>query len=122
MADAAEIHDVTTTPGDPGSPALRAVQPAPTSKGTEEISFGRSAAVGATIGFGLVFTAVSIAAAIGDWGTGSAVGVGAFVGAWGGAGFGAMAGAIRPVTRHLDARARPNVQRAPASAEVTAGP
>ena len=118
MADAAEILDVTTNPLEPGRPAPSSVQPAPPAAAAESLSFGRSAAVGASIGFTLVFSAVSIAAGLGGFGTGSAVGVGAFVGAWGGAGFGAMAGAILPLTRHLDAQPAPGARRAAAAADA----
>ncbi len=72
-------------------------------------AIGRGALVGGSLGFLVVFVAVVIATTIAGFDTGGAVGVALFVGLFGGFGFGAMAGALVPVTRHFDAQPMPGL-------------
>jgi hypothetical protein len=99
MAEPARIRDLEPTPT-PARPRLEAVgddhaggtDHAP----TDGAGVGRSAMVGAAIGFLVVTIGVTVAGTLGGIGFGASLGLGAFVGMWGGAGFGFMSGATIP--------------------------
>jgi len=68
-----------------------------------EPNLGRSAMIGAVIGFFAVMIVVTVVGTLGGMDPGSAFGMGCFVGVWSGGGFGFMAGGTIPFARHLDA-------------------
>jgi hypothetical protein len=63
---------------------------------TDGAGIGRSAIVGAAVGFLVVTIGVTVAGTLGGIGFGASLGLGAFVGMWGGAGFGFMMGGTIP--------------------------
>jgi hypothetical protein len=79
-------------------PAVSAEEPP-----LDEPRVGRSAAIGAVIGFLAGACLVAIGCALDGLDIGSSIGLGVFVGMWGGAGFGFMVGGTIPMARHADA-------------------
>ena len=100
----------------PPRPALELVRNEPVtpldardaSTASAEPNIGRSAMIGAVIGFFAVMIAITVGGTLGGIEPGSAFGIGCFVGLWGGGGFGFMMGGTIPFARHLDA---PHVER-----------
>ena len=70
-----------------------------------EPRLGRSALLGAAIGFLVVAVVIGILGTIAGMPAIGAFGMGAMVGVWGGAGFGFMLGGTVPFARYLDAEA-----------------
>jgi hypothetical protein len=69
----------------------------------DEPDVGRTAMIGAALGFVGVALPIAVLGTLGGLGVVSALGLGAFVGMWGGAGFGFMMGGTIPLGRQLDA-------------------
>lgn len=110
MSDAAARDgsmDVGSAPG-PRLVVVPPVQAAETPSVPDEPNVGRSAAIGAAIGFFAGTCIVAVACALTGLDLGSSIGLGIFVGMWGGAGFGFMVGGTIPLARQADAIARRN--------------
>lgn len=69
----------------------------------DEPNIGRTATLGAALGFLVVTIATTTAGTLGGIGAMNSLGLGAFAGMWGGVGFGFMVGAAFPLARHLNA-------------------
>ena len=67
-----------------------------------EVNAGRSAAIGAAVGFAAVTVGVTAIGILGGIDPRSALGIGAVVGTWGGTGFGFMLGGTIPLARELE--------------------
>jgi hypothetical protein len=114
MTDAAQEQLVQSSPTQTARPALEIVRndvvtteatadATAASTAAGEPNFGRSAMIGAVIGFFAAMIAVTVVGTLGGMDPGSAFGMGCFVGFWSGGGFGFMAGGTIPFARHLDA-------------------
>ena len=114
MTDVAQEHATQPSATQPPRPTLEVVPNAPVTAPTtsdaatrrarsEEPNIGRSAMIGAVIGFFAVMIAITVVGALSGVEPGSAFGMGCFVGFWGGGGFGFMMGGTIPFARHLDA-------------------
>jgi hypothetical protein len=114
LTDVAQEPLIQPSVAQPARPALEIVRDdLGTTKATPDASdastaagepnLGRSAMIGAVIGFFAAMTTVTVVGTLGGMDPGSAFGMGCFVGFWSGGGFGFMSGGTIAFARHLDA-------------------
>jgi hypothetical protein len=77
---------------------------------SDEPGIGRTAVIGAAVGFLVSTIGITVAGSLGGIGFGASLGLGAFVGTWGGAGFGFMMGGTLPLARRLDSQPSPTIE------------
>lgn len=98
MADAARDANPRPAPVPRRNLAL-VPRPLEATPDIDDATVGRSALIGAVIGFVAVAIGLTIAGTVGGLGFVPALGLGVFVGAWSGAGFGFMFGSSAAVRR-----------------------